>query len=63
MNIEVSEEEIQEAYRQAAVIVAKYGDVYLPIFERLETEIREIKKQKALLKKAIEVASMTGNKT
>ena len=63
MDREISEEEIQEAYRQAAVIVAKYGDVYLPIFERLETEIREIKKQKTLLKKAIEVASMTGNKT
>ena len=37
--------EIETAYIQAAKIVHRYGDVYLPIFERLEFELEEYKRK------------------
>ena len=38
MSDQLSLAQIKRAYHQAAKIVARYGDKYLPIFERLEKE-------------------------
>lgn len=37
--MEVSEEDIHKALTSAARIVDRYGEVYWPIFERLEREL------------------------
>lgn len=53
--------QLKQAYLQAAKIVARHGDTYLPIFERVETEYQERKKQIDALNRAIMIAeSNTG---
>jgi hypothetical protein len=52
----VAERELEEAVVLAARIVARYGDKYLPLFERLETELRNDRAGSALLSRAIEIA-------
>ena len=37
----VSDAELEKALRSMARIIDRYGDVYWPIFERLETELSE----------------------
>ncbi len=49
-------EQLRQAYIQSAHIVAKYGDTYLPIFERLETEYKQCVKRDALLTKALDIS-------
>ena len=43
MSDQLSLAQIKRAYHQAAKIVARYGDKYLPIFERLEKEYNDRK--------------------
>lgn len=47
-------EELEEAYQIAARIVVDFGDVYLPIFERIKTEIDNYNKNEAMKKLALE---------
>lgn len=56
MSDQLSLEQIKRAYHQAAKIVARYGDKYLPIFERLEKEYNERKDKVKTLKRAIQIA-------
>lgn len=44
----LSETVIRTAYKQAAYIVDKYGDRYLPIFERLHQEVIELESKESL---------------
>jgi len=57
MENKVSYKQLKKAYLQAAKIVALHGEKYLPIFERLEIEFRERKKQVDALNRAIKVAN------
>lgn len=52
----VAERELEEAVVLAARIVARYGDRYLPVFERLESELRNVRSGSALMSRAIEIA-------
>ena len=47
---------LKDAYRIAAKVVSRYGDQYLPIFERLDSEIEDQMKKQSLLKKAFSVS-------
>lgn len=47
---------IKQSYIQAAHIVSRYGDKYLPIFERLELEYQNSLEKNALLTKAEKIA-------
>ncbi len=47
---------LQESYELVAHIVAKHGEVYLPIFERLHTEIEQRKDKDDMLAKARTIA-------
>ena len=53
---EITDELFEECYKTAARIVKKYGEVYLPIFERMHTERQKRKKNKNLIEQAINVA-------
>ena len=52
MEHSISDQEIKRAYEQAAKFVALYGSKYLPIFERMEQEYKNRKKEKASLTRA-----------
>lgn len=54
----VSDEELQTAYHKIALVVARYGEKYLPIFERLEKEIEERKLKSDAMKRALRVAEL-----
>lgn len=48
--------QIRQTYIQSAHIVSRYGDKYLPIFERLEQEYQNSLNKNALLTKADKIA-------
>ena len=56
MSDQLSLAQIKRAYHQAAEIVARYGDKYLPIFERLEKEYQNRKDKVKTLNRAIKIA-------
>ncbi len=56
MDNKVSYKQLKKAYLQAAKIVALHGEKYIPIFERLEKEYNERKKQIETLNRAIKLA-------
>ncbi len=56
MSDQLSLAQIKRAYHQAAKIVARYGDKYLPIFERLEKEYQSRKDKVKTLNRAIKIA-------
>lgn len=56
MSDQLSLAQIKRAYHQAAKIVARYGDKYLPIFERLEKEYHDKKARVKTLNRAIKIA-------
>jgi uncharacterized membrane protein YkoI len=56
MSDQLSLAQIKRAYHQAAKIVARYGDKYLPIFERLEKEYQNRKDKVKTLNRAIKIA-------
>ncbi|MGB3214640.1 MAG: hypothetical protein WBC26_07740 [Alphaproteobacteria bacterium] len=51
------ERDMEEAVVLAAQIAARYGDKYLPLFERLESELRNVRAGSALMSRAIEIAA------
>lgn len=57
---EPSLEEIITARDQCAYVIAKYGERYLPIFERLEKEISVRENKQKLFEKAIQLGSKNG---
>lgn len=54
-----SERELEDAIVQAARIVARYGEQYLPIFERLENEMNAARDDSLRLSRAFEIARTT----
>jgi hypothetical protein len=48
-------EELEECYIIAARVVADYGDVYLPVFERMKNELEKARKAEGLRALAIAV--------
>ena len=43
---------LEDCYRYMAFIVNEYGEHYLPIFERLDSELKSMKRREELLSKA-----------
>lgn len=56
-NEELTMEELYECYNSLARIVKKYGNEYLPLFERVHNEIEMRKKKNRLLDIAMDVAN------
>jgi hypothetical protein len=50
-------DKLERAYRIAAEIVAKYGDSYLPVFERLHREMIKVTESQSVRNIALNVAS------
>lgn len=57
MKPETMHQRLQRAYLVAAEIVAQHGEKYLPIFERLESELRAINAKESAIDRARMVAS------
>ncbi|AXG69599.1 hypothetical protein KORDIASMS9_01824 [Kordia sp. SMS9] len=53
-------DQIIDARARCAKAIARYGEQYLPIFERLDNEIAKRVKQQSLLNKAIEIGTQNG---
>jgi len=53
----ITVEELHRSYRNAAMIVSRYGDAYLPIFKRLHSEVEKLKAQDEIKSLALSVAS------
>lgn len=51
-----SPEQIIKAKNFAALVVAKYGEVYLPIFEQMEREVANLDKKEGALARARQLA-------
>ena len=58
-DIDVTDELLYESYVFMADIVKTYGEQFLPIFERLHSEIEIRKEKRHLLKAAIDVSKQT----
>jgi hypothetical protein len=56
MGMSSTEKEIEDVMVLAARIVARYGEMYLPIFERLEDELDAARADATRLGRAIEIA-------
>lgn len=54
-----TEKNIEASMILAARIVARHGEVYLPIFERLEDELEDARKAETRLNRAIGIAQET----
>jgi hypothetical protein len=52
----ISSKDLYKSYRTAARMVDKYGEKYLPLFERLHTEIEDLKRTEELKARATEIA-------
>ncbi|MBO6550337.1 MAG: hypothetical protein JJ964_12050 [Rhizobiales bacterium] len=61
MRISCEIKRLEHALRVLAKIVALHGDVYLPLFERIEKELLAVKKQEELRQRALNLASMKDN--
>ena len=57
---DVTDDLLEECYVMIARIVKQHGEEYLPIFERLHTEIEERKSRKKLIELAHNVSENTG---
>jgi hypothetical protein len=60
MSETVTDEELKKAYQTAALVVAKYGDTYLPIFERLEREYEARMQSKKAIDRAKAISISLG---
>ena len=50
-------QQLHDAYLSAARIVSKYGDAYLPVFNRLHQEVQKQKESEEIKAIALAVAS------
>jgi Skp family chaperone for outer membrane proteins len=57
----ISDNDLRKAYIQAATIVAKYGDKYLPLFKRLEAEFNKRKEETEAMNRALDIAFSSYN--
>jgi hypothetical protein len=57
----ITEKQLLEAYRIAAEIVSRYGDAYLPVFERLHMEVQKLNATSDLKSIALIMASSNIN--
>jgi hypothetical protein len=48
----ITVERLERALAIAAYVVARHGDVYAPIFERLERELEEVRRRRAAADRA-----------
>jgi len=55
MSSDLPLDKIEKAYFQAAKIVARYGEKYLPIFERMEKEYHDKKDRVDAMNRAIKI--------
>lgn len=53
---EVTNEQLRECYAVMAEVITRYGDLYLPIFERIHRELEARKERQALLDKALKLS-------
>ncbi|PCI44149.1 MAG: hypothetical protein COB49_11445 [Alphaproteobacteria bacterium] len=58
---DITYEMIEECYVFMAHIVRDYGEQYLPIFERLHSELEVYKKRQKMLDKALSVSKKNPN--
>jgi hypothetical protein len=49
-------EQIAEVRNYAALVVAKHGEIYLPLFERMEREIANLEKKEDAMARALRFA-------
>ncbi|MEM9299158.1 MAG: hypothetical protein AAGA64_12320 [Bacteroidota bacterium] len=56
-------DEIIVARDECARIIARFGDQYLPIFERLENEIEKREKDGALFRRALKIATQNATQS
>lgn len=56
MNNEISLDDLTRAVKIAARVVVLYGDVYLPIFNRLHSELEKVKENLGAKEAAIQLA-------
>ncbi len=59
---EINLDQLIEARTKMAVLIATYGEQYLPIFERIESEIVILEKRNAVLHKALNIATLNEKK-
>ena len=52
-----TDEQIEKAYLKSAKLVEIYGELALPVFERLHAEMEAIKKKRKLIRLASEVVN------
>lgn len=52
-----TDEQIEKAYLKSAKLVEIYGELALPVFERLHDEMEAIKKKRKLIRLASEVVN------
>lgn len=52
---DVTLELIEQAYRTSAYLVKNYGDKYLPLFERIDSELERKKAHIRLKQRALEI--------
>ena len=60
MSQTVTDDELKKAYETAALVVTKYGDTYLPIFERLEREYEARMQNKKAMDRAKAISQNLG---
>ena len=53
---EITDEQLRECYAVMAEVITRYGDCYLPIFERIHKELETRKERQALLDKALKLS-------
>ncbi len=53
---DISYQDIKKAYEIAALVVTKYGEDYLPLFERLQSELEDYQRKQKLVDKAKKIA-------
>jgi importin-like protein len=58
-DIDITDEVLTESYIFMANIIKIYGEQFLPIFERLHSEIAKRKEKRHILETAIEISEQT----
>lgn len=53
---EVTDEQLRECYAVMAEVITRYGDSYLPIFERIHKELEVRKERQTLIDEALRLS-------
>lgn len=59
----ISDQEIEDGLELIAELIDRYGDVYWPLFDRLERELEERRSKAARLQKRLRRAGQTDSLT